>query len=192
MRFLTRTHFAGVCLALVGGLGASLSAAAPAPLEARCAALKMKVIDVGEYRPLAAADAARIENTDHEQVNGAMEFVEPTQELTLRLGAMFGFTWLATGFEPGVTTPLGVFIDHPLMESPGRGRSNGIATRFPVISQDGRYRHALAWQLTEPHELVAGEWVLRLTCGERVLAEERFRLVEAGARRAGPPAAPSP
>jgi hypothetical protein len=160
---------------------ATPSAPARAASPAVCEALRIKVIDVGLYEPIAHAEVADIEDTDHQQVNGAMAFVRETRDVPAVIGRMFGFTWLATGFEPGAPTLLRVEIDHPIIETPGRGRSNGVSSRFPVTSRDGRYRNAVAWQLTERHELVQGEWTLRLACGGRVLAEERFELTEADA-----------
>jgi hypothetical protein len=158
---------------------ATLSSPAPAADRGACDAIRIKVIDVGLYQPIAHERVDDIADTPHAQVSGAMEFVSDTREVPAALGKMFGFTWLASGFEPGSTVLLQVDIDHPFMEAPGHGRSNGVTSRFPVTSRDGRYRNAVAWQLTEPHELVKGEWTLRLACGQRVLAEERFMLTDA-------------
>ena len=97
--------------------------------------------------------------------------IERTTVIPAKLGSKFGLRYTLLGkraddtpltllyFTPGVITPDGVRHD-----------------KFEVMQKlmPGAAQEVMAFEFTEPHEVVPGEWRLMVFQGDRKLLEQRF------------------
>ncbi|MET1077304.1 MAG: DUF3859 domain-containing protein [Pseudomonas sp.] len=99
--------------------------------------------------------------------------LEATDQVPARLGSRFGLRFALTGkadnelpltllyLTPGVVTPDGVRHD-----------------RFEVVQKlvPGAPHELMAFEFSEPYEVVPGEWRFLVFQGDRKLAEQRFQV----------------
>lgn len=99
------------------------------------------------------------------------ESIQPTQTVPAKLGTKFGIRYQLAGktaegqpltllyFTPGIRTPDGVRHD----------KLEVLQKLLPGATQD-----VMAYEFTESHEVVPGEWRFMVFQGDRLLTQQRF------------------
>ncbi|MBA1238474.1 MULTISPECIES: DUF3859 domain-containing protein [Stutzerimonas stutzeri subgroup] len=96
-----------------------------------------------------------------------------TTEVPARLGSKFGLRYRLAG-KREVDTPLTLLYLTPGVVTPDGQRHD----KFEVVQSlmPGVESDVMAFEFTEPHEVVAGEWRLMVFQGDRKLAEQTFEV----------------
>lgn len=96
-----------------------------------------------------------------------------TTEVPARLGSKFGLRYRLAGRRE-VDTPLTLLYLTPGVVTPDGQRHD----KFEVVQSlmPGVESDVMAFEFTEPHEVVAGEWRLMVFQGDRKLAEQTFEV----------------
>lgn len=99
--------------------------------------------------------------------------IEQTEHVPARLGSKFGMRYTLLGKTEG-DTPLTLIYFNPGVVTPDGKRHD----KFEVIQKlvPGAPQDVMAFEFTERHEVVAGEWHFMVFQGDRKLAEQRFQV----------------
>lgn len=97
----------------------------------------------------------------------------PTDEVPARLGTRFGMRYRLEG-KRADDTPLTLLYLTPGVVDPSGARHD----RYEVVQKlvPDAPLDVMAFEFTEHHELVPGEWHFMVFQGDRKLAEQRFRV----------------
>lgn len=99
--------------------------------------------------------------------------IKHTTDIPARLGTKFGLRYSLVGKREG-DTPLTL-----LYLTPGVVTADGVRhDKFEVVQAlaPAAAQDVMAFEFTEPHELVRGEWHFFVFQGDRKLAEQRFNI----------------
>ncbi|MDF5808993.1 DUF3859 domain-containing protein [Pseudomonas aeruginosa] len=97
--------------------------------------------------------------------------IQQTTEVPAKLGTKFGMR-VSTQRQAGRRYAFDAALPHP-----GRGHPDGQRhDKFEVVQKlvPGAPTDVMAYEFTEPHEVVKGEWRLMVFQGDRLLAEKSF------------------
>ncbi|MBB2496262.1 DUF3859 domain-containing protein [Aquipseudomonas ullengensis] len=103
----------------------------------------------------------------------ANQAIEATDQVPGRLGTKFGMRYRLAG-KVATDAPLTLLYLTPgLVGADGRRQD-----KIEVVQKlmPGAPMDVMAYEFTEPHELVAGEWHFMVFQGDRLLAEQRFQV----------------
>lgn len=97
--------------------------------------------------------------------------IQQTTEVPAKLGTKFGMRYQLSGKQEG-DTPLTLLYLTPGVVTPDGQRHD----KFEVVQKlvPGAPTDVMAYEFTEPHEVVKGEWRLMVFQGDRLLAEKSF------------------
>ena len=94
----------------------------------------------------------------------------PTDQVPAKLGTKFGMRYTLVGKRERHPAD-------PALPHPGRDHPDGVRhDKFEVIQKmaPGAPQDVMAYEFTETHEVVPGEWRFLVFQGDRLLAEKRF------------------
>lgn len=96
-----------------------------------------------------------------------------TTQVPAKLGSKFGLRYRLAGKREG-DTPLTLLYLTPGVVTPDGQRHD----KFEVVQRlvPATDTDVMAFEFTEPHEVVTGEWHLMVFQGDRKLAEQRFQV----------------
>lgn len=94
-----------------------------------------------------------------------------TDEIPARLGSKFGMRYRLQG-KVAEDTPLTLLYLTPGVQTPDGKRHD----KFEVVQKlvPGAAQDVMAFEFTENHEVVPGQWHFMVFQGDRLLAEQRF------------------
>ncbi|RWU20890.1 DUF3859 domain-containing protein [Pseudomonas alkylphenolica] len=94
-----------------------------------------------------------------------------TEEIPARLGSKFGMRYRLQG-KVAEDTPLTLLYLTPGVQTPDGKRHD----KFEVVQKlvPGAAQDVMAFEFTENHEVVPGQWHFMVFQGDRLLAEQRF------------------
>ncbi|MCY1444892.1 hypothetical protein D9M71_613820 [compost metagenome] len=97
--------------------------------------------------------------------------IQPTDEIPARLGSKFGMRYRLEG-KVAEDTPLTLLYLTPGVRTPDGKRHD----KFEVVQKlvPGAAQDVMAYEFTENHEVVPGQWHFMVFQGDRLLAEQRF------------------
>ncbi|KJK14361.1 DUF3859 domain-containing protein [Pseudomonas sp. NPDC087612] len=97
--------------------------------------------------------------------------IQPTDEIPARLGSKFGMRYRLEG-KVAEDTPLTLLYLTPGVRTPDGKRHD----KFEVVQKlvPGAVQDVMAYEFTENHEVVPGQWHFMVFQGDRLLAEQRF------------------
>jgi hypothetical protein len=97
----------------------------------------------------------------------------------MRQGVGFGLAWQASGLPKQSTLVFSYRISHPRIVRPD-GRVLTMTTEeLPMPVTDGTIKTIDCYFLSEPHELVAGEWEMVILYRGTLLVSKRFYIGQA-------------
>ncbi|MCQ4295119.1 DUF3859 domain-containing protein [Pseudomonas stutzeri] len=99
--------------------------------------------------------------------------IRQTADVPARLGSKFGMRYRLVGKREG-DTPLTLLYLTPGVVTPDGKRHD----KFEVVQSlmPGAEADVMAFEFTEPHEMVPGEWRLMVFQGDRLLTERTFHV----------------
>ena len=99
--------------------------------------------------------------------------IERTEVIPAKLGSKFGMRYSLTGKTAG-DAPLTLLYLTPGITTPDGKRHD----KFVVVQQlvPDAPQDVMAFEFSEPHEVVAGEWHFLVFQDDRKLAEQRFQV----------------
>ena len=97
--------------------------------------------------------------------------IKHTDEVPARLGSKFGMRYRLEG-KVADDTPLTLLYFTPGVRTPDGKRHD----KFEVVQKlvPGASQDVMAYEFTENHEVVPGQWHFMVFQGDRLLAEQRF------------------
>ncbi|MCW2267302.1 DUF3859 domain-containing protein [Pseudomonas sp. JUb96] len=97
--------------------------------------------------------------------------IQQTEEIPARLGSKFGMRYRLEG-KVAEDTPLTLLYLTPGVRTPDGKRHD----KFEVVQKlvPGAAQDVMAYEFTENHEVVPGQWHFMVFQGDRLLAEQRF------------------
>ncbi|MDD2061279.1 DUF3859 domain-containing protein [Pseudomonas sp. GD03860] len=97
--------------------------------------------------------------------------IQQTEEIPARLGSKFGMRYRLEG-KVAEDTPLTLLYLTPGVRTPDGKRHD----KFEVVQKlvPGAAQDVMAYEFTEHHEVVPGQWHFMVFQGDRLLAEQRF------------------
>ncbi|MGF6593671.1 DUF3859 domain-containing protein [Pseudomonas sp. B21-032] len=97
--------------------------------------------------------------------------IQQTDEIPARLGSKFGMRYRLEG-KVAEDTPLTLLYLTPGVRTPDGKRHD----KFEVVQKlvPGAVQDVMAYEFTENHEVVPGQWHFMVFQGDRLLAEQRF------------------
>ncbi|PRA69360.1 helicase [Pseudomonas sp. MYb187] len=97
--------------------------------------------------------------------------IQQTEEIPARLGSKFGMRYRLEG-KVAEDTPLILLYLTPGVRTPDGKRHD----KFEVVQKlvPGAAQDVMAYEFTENHEVVPGQWHFMVFQGDRLLAEQRF------------------
>lgn len=99
--------------------------------------------------------------------------IQPTDQVPAKLGSKFGMRYRLEG-KVAEDTPLTLLYFTPGVITPDGKRHD----KFEVVQKlvPGAPQDVMAYEFTENHEVVRGEWRFMVFQGDRLLAEQRFNV----------------
>jgi len=97
--------------------------------------------------------------------------IRQTNEVPARLGSKFGLRYRLAG-KREADTPLTLLYLTPGVVTPDGTRHDKFEVVQSLVS--GAETDVMAFEFTEPHEIVVGRWHLMVFQGDRKLAEQMF------------------
>lgn len=151
--------------------------------------LALAVAVLGISAPLAQADVQVVGPVEYGLFETTKEDFQPgervltrrdqsirqTTEIPAKLGSKFGLRYRLVG-KQAADTPLTLLYLTPGVQTPDGKRHDKfevVQTLVADVEQD-----VMAFEFTEPHEVVPGEWWMMVFQGDRKLAEQRFMVRE--------------
>ncbi|AIL62748.1 DUF3859 domain-containing protein [Pseudomonas alkylphenolica] len=97
--------------------------------------------------------------------------IQSTDQIPARLGSKFGMRYRLEG-KVADDTPLTLLYFTPGVRTPDGKRHD----KFEVVQKlvPGAAQDVMAYEFTENHEVVPGQWHFMVFQGDRLLAEQRF------------------
>ncbi|QGW78511.1 DUF3859 domain-containing protein [Pseudomonas alkylphenolica] len=97
--------------------------------------------------------------------------IQSTDQIPARLGSKFGMRYCLEG-KVADDTPLTLLYLTPGVRTPDGKRHD----KFEVVQKlvPGAAQDVMAYEFTENHEVVPGQWHFMVFQGDRLLAEQRF------------------
>jgi hypothetical protein len=136
----------------------------------------------GIYQPLGETDQSfNASSTAGYDSVMATRLLRQTTVIPLRRGLVFGFNYVLDDVTTSAEwVELDVKIRHPATVNYLGHESTGFATSSAArLKADGRYRNGFFYVLSEPREMVAGEWTITLSYGGQVSVSKTFTVVAA-------------
>tara|TARA_Y100001951_G_scaffold63581_2_gene50938 strand:- start:9520 stop:9969 length:450 start_codon:yes stop_codon:yes gene_type:complete len=99
--------------------------------------------------------------------------IERTEEIPARLGTKFGMRYSLAGKREG-DLPLTLLYLTPGVVTPDGQRHDKFEVQQKLVV--GAPQDVMAFEFTEHHEVVPGEWHFIVYQGDRKLAEQRFQV----------------
>ena len=99
--------------------------------------------------------------------------IERTEEIPARLGTKFGMRYSLAGKREG-DLPLTLLYLTPSVVTPDGQRHDKFEVQQKLVV--GAPQDVMAFEFTEHHEVVPGEWHFIVYQGDRKLAEQRFQV----------------
>ncbi len=172
MRYLTRSLLAGAAVALAA---CHESGRTPPPANAVTAG---RILQYGVCEPGSTTEKyAQPDATAGYASRGNVMISKSTDTITLRKGVGFGYLWHASGMPP--TFDLKYRIQHPPITRPDGKRAEMFEETVPHSSTEGEFETADCYFLTEPYEMVVGDWTMTLLVKDTVIVTKTFHVVEA-------------
>lgn len=97
--------------------------------------------------------------------------IERTEQIPARLGTKFGLRYRLAGKREG-DTPLTLLYLTPGVVTPDGQRHDKFEVQQKLVA--GAPQDVMAFEFSEHHEVVPGEWHFMVFQGDRKLAEQRF------------------
>lgn len=99
--------------------------------------------------------------------------IEQTDQVPARLGSKFGMRYNLRGKVAGDQPLTLLYLTPGLVSADGKRQDKIelVQQLVPDAPQD-----VMAFEFTEPHEVVAGEWTFMVFQGDRLLAQQRFQV----------------
>lgn len=99
--------------------------------------------------------------------------IEHTDQVPARLGSKFGMRYTLQGKVAGDQPLTLLYLTPGLVSADGKRQDKIelVQQLVPDAPQD-----VMAFEFTEPHEVVAGEWTFMVFQGDRLLAQQRFQV----------------
>ncbi|HCL17098.1 MAG TPA: DUF3859 domain-containing protein [Pseudomonas sp.] len=151
--------------------------------------LALAVAVLGISAPLAQADVQVVGPVEYGLFETTKEDFQPgervltrrdqsirqTTDIPAKLGSKFGLRYRLVG-KQAADTPLTLLYLTTGVQTPDGKRHDKfevVQALVPDVEQD-----VMAFEFTEPHEVVPGEWRMMVFQGDRKLAEQRFTVRE--------------
>ena len=106
---------------------------------------------------------------------GKNVITQRTDDVPLRKGIGFGFTWQAEGL-PEIANIV-FHIEHPLITKPDGTKLRSFDEPMQLRSRAGIIKTTDCYILSEDHELVAGAWSIAVTHNGVPLVKRSFRVI---------------
>ena len=97
----------------------------------------------------------------------------PGQEIPARLGSKFGLRYQLSGKQPGEPPLTLLYLTPGVVTPDGQRHDKFVVTQ--ALSAAGQ-PDLVAFEFSEPHEVVPGEWHFMVFQGDRKLLEQRFQV----------------
>ncbi|NBA97349.1 DUF3859 domain-containing protein [Pseudomonas sp. R5(2019)] len=97
--------------------------------------------------------------------------IQKTDVVPAKLGSKFGMRYELTG-KVADDTPLTLLYLTPGVQTPDGARHDKFVVTQKLVP--GAPQDVMAYEFTEPHEVVKGEWDFMVFQGDRLLARQRF------------------
>ena len=99
---------------------------------------------------------------------------QQTHRIPLELGMHFGYQYRLSLPTETHSAKLTRIIRHPEMVKPDGTRSTGSSRKIRERVKNGNVFALDGYALTEPYELVTGEWVFQIWHNQKLLVEQKF------------------
>jgi hypothetical protein len=139
---------------------------------------KAEIVEVGVYEVVGtvaqrpAPGTASGTASEHEE----LQLIQVGTQVKATRGTTFGFRYRVSNVADGSIQGLQLRALHPPMRGPD-GRVNSSSTASTeVLASGGEARGDVAYTLSEPFEVLRGDWELQLLYAGRVILSQRFTL----------------
>jgi hypothetical protein len=139
---------------------------------------KAEILEVGMYEVVGAVAQRPAPGTaagtasEHED----LRLIQVGTQVKATRGTTFGFRYRLSEVADGPVQGLQLRALHPPMRGPD-GRVNSSSTASTeVLASGGEARGDVAYTLSEPFEVLRGDWELQLLYSGRVILSQRFKL----------------
>jgi hypothetical protein len=106
---------------------------------------------------------------------GELHITKQTDVVPLRPGIGFGFTWRAEGLPEVVKVVY--LIEHPLITRPDGKQLRSFEEPMVHQTEGGALQTTDCYMLSEPHEMVPGDWSLTIMYNGAPLVKRTFHVV---------------
>jgi hypothetical protein len=114
-----------------------------------------------------------------------MHITEKTDSVPLQQDIGFGFEWRASGLPNHDTLTFSYRVSHPRIVRPDGGVITETTEELPLKVVDGAITSTDCYFLSEPQELVPGDWEIAVSYEGTLLASKRFRVHISGSAGIG-------
>ncbi len=118
---------------------------------------------------------AQPQSTAGYAATGKLRITKQTDTVPLKPGISFGFTWRAQGLPP--VANIVYLVEHPLLTRPDGKKMRSFTENLERETQGGVMQTIDCYELSEPHELVAGNWSLTILHKGKTLAKRTFKVI---------------
>jgi hypothetical protein len=139
---------------------------------------KAEIVEVGVYEVVGAATQRPAPGTaagtasEHED----LRLIQVGTQVKAIRGTTFGFRYRLSDVPDGSIPGLQLRALHPSMRGPGGRVSSSSTASTEVFASGGEARGDVAYTLSEPFEVLRGDWELQLLYSGRVILSQPFKL----------------
>lgn len=110
-------------------------------------------------------------------ISGAQEQVRPTKKVVAKLGTKFGIRYSVSGKQATNNSVTLLYLTPGIVDPAGERHDKYVEVKDLSTQSES---HTIAFQITEPYELVAGTWQMMVFEKDRLLVKETFEVVIKG------------
>lgn len=137
---------------------------------------RVEVLDEGQYVPVGSVRVKPSDRAASGRVGSheGLEQVSSSREVSAKLGTTFGFRYRVLGLPEGEADGFEMRAVHPPMASPSGKISTVSSAPSPLLSEGGQAFGDLVYRLSEPSELLPGQWILQILYRGQVVINREF------------------
>ena len=108
---------------------------------------------------------------------GRSTFEKATRDIPAVQGCAFGFRYRIEGAPDGQRVTVEEIIRHPPMRRPDGTMIREERTKEEWLAEDGAVDRKFLYRLSQPYEVVPGDWTLTVTVNGKTAVEQHFNLI---------------